>query len=165
MKLSEGLVVVGGARARRNELLFSQNFACSDCGISIEELTPRMFSFNNPYGACPECLGLGIKMEVDPELVVPDREKYLADGAIAPWSNYTGFYYYQMLDNLAEHYGFSTRVPVKDLAPEHLQVVLYGSGKEKIRYRFVNTSGEQSTYSGSGKGDQQPEPALSRKPF
>jgi excinuclease ABC subunit A len=136
----------------KHELLFSQNFACSDCGISIEELTPRMFSFNNPYGACPECLGLGIKMEVDPELVVPDREKYLADGAIAPWSNYTGFYYYQMLDNLAEHYGFSTRVPVKDLAPEHLQVVLYGSGKEKIRYRFQNTSGEQSTYSGVWEG-------------
>ena len=136
----------------KHELLFSQNFACSDCGISIEELTPRMFSFNNPYGACPECLGLGIKMEVDRELVVPYQEKSLADGAIAPWANYSGFYYYQMLDNLAEHYGFSTRVPVRELAPEHLRVVLYGSGKEKIRYRFQNTSGEQSAYTGVWEG-------------
>ena len=166
LKLSEGLVVVEvvgglslpspegreGQSPPSKELMFSQNFACSECGISLEEITPRMFSFNNPYGACSECGGLGVKMEVDPELVIPDKSKSITEGAIAPWSNYAGFYYYQFLEGLAEHYGFSTGVPIKDLAPEHLQLVLYGSGKEKIKFRYQNSTGDQSAYTGVWEG-------------
>lgn len=115
------------------EIVFSQNFACVECGISITEISPRLFSFNTPYGACPECTGLGFKREIDPDLVIPDRRLSIAQGAVDGWPK--GGYYYQFLAGIAGHYGFSVDTPVEELAPEHLDVILYGTrGK---RFPFV----------------------------
>mgnify|MGYP000932862388 FL=1 len=114
------------------EITFSQNFACVDCGISITEITPRLFSFNSPYGACPACTGLGIKKEIDPDLVIPDRRRSIAGGAIGGMNK--GGYYYQFLEGLAGYYGFSLDTPVAELAPEHLDVILYGTGGKKFHF-------------------------------
>ena len=122
--------VMGG-----EELVFSQNFACPECGISMEEISPRMFSFNNPYGACPECSGLGTKMEIDPDLVIPDRSRSIAEGAIVPWSS-NASWYFQSLENLGRAYGFSVHTPVELLTAEQLRLILYGTGETKINYRF-----------------------------
>jgi excinuclease ABC subunit A len=119
------------------ELLFSQNLSCPDCNISLEELSPRMFSFNSPYGACPTCSGLGINMEVDPDLVIPDWEKSVAEGAVAPWSATPGGYYFQMLSAVMNHYGYSVDTPIKDLPDEIVDVLLYGS-KEDIEFNYVS---------------------------
>ncbi len=132
-------------------LVFSQNFACVDCGFSFAELTPRMFSFNSPYGACPECDGLGAKMEIDPDLVIPDKELSLAQGAIAVWRN-TNNYFMQFLEALADHYGFDMNTPVNKLKPEHLKIILYGSGTEKIRFRYVNIFQQVRVYNTTFEG-------------
>lgn len=118
------------------EMVFSQNFACTECGLSMEEISPRMFSFNNPYGACPECSGLGFKMEIDPDLVIPDRSKSIAEGAIVPWSS-TDSWYFQALANVGDAYGFSVHTPISELTDEQLKVILYGTGDRKINYRFA----------------------------
>lgn len=134
---ADGIVIIhvlGG-----EEMVFSQNFACIECGISLEELTPRMFSFNSPYGACPKCSGLGINMEIDPDLVIPDKRKAILDGAIAPWGNGNG-YYMQVLQQVAEHYGFSLDVPVNELKPEFIEIILYGS-KDKIKLKYESRDG------------------------
>ncbi len=131
LKQGGGLAVA--AVVDGEEIVFSENFACVDCGISISEISPRLFSFNSPYGACPECTGLGFKKEIDPDFVIPDRRKSISSGAIVGWSK--GGYYYQFLEGLAEHYGFSLDTPVDELAPEHLDVILYGTGNE--RFHFV----------------------------
>jgi len=117
------------------EMVFSQNFACTECGISLDEITPRMFSFNNPYGACPECSGLGTKLEIDPGLVIPDRTKSIADGAIAPWPS-AGSWYFQALENVGREYGFSVYEPIEKLKPEQVDVILYGSGGRRISFRY-----------------------------
>ncbi|HHU85958.1 MAG: excinuclease ABC subunit UvrA [Pelotomaculaceae bacterium] len=124
------------AALEKEEITFSENFACVDCGISISEISPRLFSFNSPYGACPECTGLGIKREIDPDLVIPDRRKSIAAGAIQCIS--TGGYYYQLLEGIAAHYGFSLDTPVEDLAPEHLAVVLYGTRGKRFPFVLQN---------------------------
>ena len=126
------------------ELVFSQNLACPDCGFSLEELSPRLFSFNSPYGACSYCTGLGFRLEVDPELVIPDRSKSLAEGAIAPWSRSYN-YYPQLLGAVAKKYGFSTEVPLSQLSDEALQIVLYGS-KEPVRVHYVNMHGQKRIF-------------------
>ncbi len=146
LKLGEGtltLIVNDG-----KEIPFSEKFACLDCGTGISELTPRMFSFNNPFGACPECGGLGQKLEIDPDLVVPDKDKSLDGGAIAPWSSNTAFYYQSMLKAVGKHYGFRTDVPFKNIKKEHKDIVLYGSGEEKIKFNFTSS---QATHSYTGK--------------
>ena len=142
LKLSGGLVVVdviGG-----QELLFSQNYACPDCGISIEELTPRMFSFNSPYGACTACHGLGTFMEIDPDLIIPNRNLSLSEGAISVlgWNSgnedsIAGMY----MKALSEHYGFSLNTPVEDLPEEAVNAILYGTGGEKIRVKYSRNYG------------------------
>ena len=132
---AEGLVIVDVIGEQ--ELLFSQNLSCPDCNISLEELSPRMFSFNSPYGACPTCSGLGINMEVDPDLVIPDWEKSVAEGAVAPWSATPGGYYFQMLSAVMNHYGYSVDTPIKDLPDEIVDVLLYGS-KEVIEFNYVS---------------------------
>ena len=132
---AEGLVIVDVIGEQ--ELLFSQNLSCPDCNISLEELSPRMFSFNSPYGACPTCSGLGINMEVDPDLVIPDWEKSVAEGAVAPWSATPGGYYFQMLSAVMNHYGHSVDTPIKDLPDEIVDVLLYGS-KEDIEFNYVS---------------------------
>ena len=121
LRLGEGLVrveVVGG-----ESLLFSEWHACAECDISIPEMTPRMFSFNNPYGACPDCSGLGTRMYFDPEQVVPNRQLSLREGAIAPWSTRTGYYYLQVLEALADFYEFDIRTPFAEL-PGRVQEIL-----------------------------------------
>lgn len=138
---AEGLVIVDVIG--QEELLFSQNLACADCNISLEELSPRMFSFNSPYGACPTCNGLGFNMEVDPELVIPDKDKSIAEGAVVPWSNAPNSYYFQMLSAVLNHYGYSVETPVKDLPQEIVDIILYGSD-ETIEYDYVSRFGKRT---------------------
>jgi excinuclease ABC subunit A len=116
--------------------LFSEQHACADCGISYPEITPRMFSFNNPYGACPDCSGLGTRMYFDPEEVVPNPALSLREGAIVPWETRTGFYYHQLLEALADHYGFDIRTPFDQLPERLRQILLYGSGEESVRFFY-----------------------------
>lgn len=138
---AEGLVIVDVIG--QEELLFSQNLACADCNISLEELSPRMFSFNSPYGACPTCSGLGFNMEVDPELVIPDKDKSIAEGAVVPWSNAPNSYYFQMLSAVLNHYGYSVETPIKDLPQEIVDIILYGSD-ETIEYDYVSRFGKRT---------------------
>ncbi|MGZ6275081.1 MAG: excinuclease ABC subunit UvrA, partial [Syntrophales bacterium] len=126
--LSDGLVRVDVAGG--DEILFSEKYACPECGISMPELAPRNFSFNSPYGACADCDGLGTRMYFDENLVVPDRELSVREGAIAPWSGRSSVYHYQMLDALSQHYGFDLNSPFNQLPKEIQTVLLYGSGKE-----------------------------------
>ncbi|MFJ7728330.1 excinuclease ABC subunit UvrA [Neobacillus sp. NPDC097160] len=140
LKLGEGKVIVDVIG--EEELLFSENHACPLCGFSIGELEPRMFSFNSPFGACPECDGLGSKLEVDVDLVIPNKDLTLKQHAIAPWEPTSSQYYPQLLEAVCNHFGVDMTIPVKDI-PEHLlEKVLYGSGREKIYFRYENDFGQ-----------------------
>ncbi|MGI5838076.1 MAG: excinuclease ABC subunit UvrA [bacterium] len=150
LSLTDGLLLIDVIDGE--EILLSQNFACVDCGLSIEEFTPRMFSFNSPYGACPTCKGLGINMEIDPGLVIPDRRKTLEDGAVVPWSRGASTYYPQLLEAVCLHYGISTTTPVDELSEEALDIILYGSGSEKIRFRYENPFGRVRVYQTAFEG-------------
>jgi excinuclease ABC subunit A len=132
-------------RAARDEatLVFSAKYACAVCGLSFEELEPRMFSFNSPQGACPACTGLGQKMEVDPDLVI-DPEASLANGAVLPWNSSTAHIYKSMLITVSKHFGFSMDIPWKKLKAEHRKIVLYGSGETRLPFNF---RGPESSYS------------------
>ena len=137
--LSGGLLsvdVIGG-----EELKFSQNYACPEHGISIEELTPRMFSFNNPFGACPTCTGLGMQFTMDPDLVIPDRTLSINQGAIkaSGWSAKDGSIADMYFKGMAEHYGFSLNTPIQDLPEDIVQMILYGNKKERFK---ITRSGE-----------------------
>jgi excinuclease ABC subunit A len=142
--LSDGLVRVDVAGG--DEILFSEKYACPECGISMPELAPRNFSFNSPYGACSDCDGLGTRMYFDENLVVPDRELSVREGAIAPWSGRSSVYHYQMLDALAQHYGFDLNSPFNQLPKEIQTVLLSGSGKEMIRF-YLDREGRRFFYS------------------
>ncbi|MGE5598898.1 MAG: excinuclease ABC subunit UvrA, partial [Bacteroidota bacterium] len=147
LKLGKGLVLVDVIDGE--PVLYSENFACPECGVSIEELTPRMFSFNNPYGACPACSGLGSKMEVDPETVI-DPAKPIALGGILAWGNsvWNGDdegYIKQMLGAVVEKIGFSLVAPLKDATPEQLRAILYGLPGETIRFSYTNFQGRART--------------------
>jgi excinuclease ABC subunit A len=131
LKLGAGMVRV--AIVEGEEFLFSEKFACVYDGISLGEIEPRTFSFNSPHGACPACTGLGVKQEIDTELVIPNKELSLADGAIRPWQFHT--WYFDQVESLARRHGFSLQTPVKDLANEQLNLILYGEGGESHRYR------------------------------
>jgi excinuclease ABC subunit A len=140
LKLGEGKVIVDVMG--EEELLFSEHHACPHCGFSIGELEPRMFSFNSPFGACPECDGLGSKLEVDVDLVIPNKDLTLKQHAIAPWEPTSSQYYPQLLEAVCNHFGVDMNIPVKDI-PEHLfEKVLYGSGREKIYFRYENDFGQ-----------------------
>jgi excinuclease ABC subunit A len=134
LKLSQGFlrVLVSGGE----EVLFSERFSCDRCEISLPELTPQLFSFNNPQGACPTCDGLGTKMYFDPDLVVPNTGLNLREGAIVPWENRSSVYFQQMLEALINHYHFDLYTPFKELPPKVREVLLFGSGKESIRFYF-----------------------------
>jgi len=123
------------------EMIFSQSLACPDCGISIPELEPRFFSFNSPYGACPACNGLGINMEIDPEMVIPDKRKSILDGAVVPWSATPDGYYMQLLQAVANHFGFSVETPIDSLPPEVVNIILYGAADEKIPFCYQSPYG------------------------
>jgi len=132
LKLSEGLVrVVDGAG---NGTICSERFACPDCGVSLPEVAPRMFSFNSPHGACPECDGLGSTIYFDPDLVVPDPGKTIRQGAVDPWSRRTQIFYRQTLSSLAAHYRFSLDVPFGKLPERIRRLVLFGSSGEPVRF-------------------------------
>jgi len=138
--LSEGLALVDVTGNKT--ILFSENMSCPDCGISLEELQPRMFSFNSPFGACKECSGLGTKMTVDPDLVVPDKTKSIRQGAVVPWGFEEDVWAASFFRSLARHYGFDLDTPIKDLAPGVLRVILYGSGDEQIRFNYSGRNGK-----------------------
>ena len=125
----------------REELIFSANFACPHCGYSMQELEPRLFSFNNPAGACQTCDGLGIEQFFDSNRIIANNELSLAGGAIRGWDK-RNFYYFQMLQALAEHYKFTIDKPFKDLSDEARKVVLYGSGKQEIEFKYMNDRGD-----------------------
>lgn len=149
LKLGSGMVmvdVVGG-----EELLFSEHHACPHCGISYPELSPRMFSFNSPYGACSTCSGLGTKMEIDPDLVVPDPNVSIAHGAIVSWGDPIGNWYYHKLKSLAEHYKFSLYVPFGKLDPQVKKAVLHGTGRKELRFKWENNEGK-GEYHGTFEG-------------
>jgi len=131
LKLGAGVVLVSIIDGE--ELLFSEHFACVHCGISLGEIAPRTFSFNSPHGACPACTGLGVKLEIDPEFVIPNKELSIAQGAIHPgwWSSW----HTNELEILARRYSFSLHTPVKELSKRHLKLILYGEGGELIKYR------------------------------
>ena len=135
LSLSDGIVFADDADSGETTV-FSARFACPVSGFTIDEVEPRLFSFNNPYGACPACDGLGVTLFVDPGLVVPDGEKTLAEGAIAPWSKSSSPYYAQTLDSLARHFKVSVRTSWDELPEKLRDVVLYGSGKTPIAMRY-----------------------------
>jgi excinuclease ABC subunit A len=139
LNLADGKVIVD--IIGQEELLFSAKLACPECGFSIDELSPRMFSFNSPFGACPECDGLGVKMIVDPDLIVTNPQLTIEDGAFEAWAGSTSNYYPQFLRAVCEHYGIPTNVPVAELTPEQMKKLLYGTGGEKIRFRYENDFG------------------------
>ncbi|KIP21308.1 Excinuclease ABC subunit A [Anoxybacillus ayderensis] len=145
LKLAEGKVLVDVIG--QEELLFSEHHACPHCGFSIGELEPRLFSFNSPYGACPSCDGLGAKLEVDLDLVIPNKELTLREHALAPWEPQSSQYYPQLLETVCRHYGIDMDVPVKQLPKEQLDLLLYGSNGEKIYFRYENDFGHvRETY-------------------
>ncbi len=124
------------------QLMFSQNFACEDCGISLPEITPRMFSFNSPFGACPVCSGLGSQMEMDFELVLPDKAKSLAEGAIAPMSTNVKGYYMRQMDALVQKYGCTLDTPWQEMPAKLQQKLLYGTGEEILEFGYENMFGQ-----------------------
>ncbi len=142
--LAGGLVIINIVGEDR-DVSFSQNYACEDCGISIEELTPRMFSFNNPFGACPTCTGLGVQLKVDPELIIPNRDLSILDGAITAsgWSNIKGDSISRMyFEALSKKYKFKLTTPVKELPREVLDVILYGTKGEKLKLTYDRANGQ-----------------------
>ena len=142
LQLAEGVArVCDMDNADTEELIFSARFACPHCGYSISELEPRMFSFNNPAGACPECDGLGVTQFFDPDLLIGDPELSLAEGAIRGWDR-KNIYYFHMLSSLSRHYGFDVDVPYKKLSKKHQKAILQGSGTERIDFTYVNERGD-----------------------
>ena len=144
LKLGEGVAyvqIVGGEL-----LMFSENFACVDCGISLPEITPRMFSFNNPYGACPVCTGLGSHMEFDEELVVPDASLSVGGGVFAPLSKNLHSYAMCVMKAILENRGYSLETPWQELDKKTKQALLYGSGEERFHFRYTNMFGEDKEY-------------------
>ena len=137
-EFADGLInVLFSDDGRDYEKKYSEHFACVDCGINFEELTPRMFSFNAPQGACPECNGIGVKMEIDPDLIIPNKNLTLNEGAVTPWakSNKKENYYHQMLEAVSKHFNFSMDTPFNELTNEQQDIILYGCD-DKIPFSF-----------------------------
>ncbi|WP_136524045.1 excinuclease ABC subunit UvrA [Geomonas ferrireducens] len=154
---AEGIVKVAlsedesrGVKAETH--LFSESAACIECGISYPEMTPRMFSFNNPYGACPDCTGLGTRMYLDAELVIPEPELSLADGAIAPWEKRFSGWYQQTLAALAKAYGFDMHAPFKSLSKKAKDVILNGSQGEQVEFWWIDETGKKHNYKKAFEG-------------
>ena len=138
LKLSEGTAAIDLTDDAAEDILFSQHFACTFCGLSFDELAPRNFSFNSPYGACERCDGLGTHLEVDPELVIPNPDLSIKEGAIGPWSGRSTEYFDRLLDSAAKTLKFKTDVPFKKLSKKARDIVLYGSEDEEIHVRYRN---------------------------
>ncbi|RNC28849.1 MAG: UvrABC system protein A [Candidatus Dichloromethanomonas elyunquensis] len=149
LKLGEGTVLVDVME--HEEVLFSENFACPDCGIAIEELSPRLFSFNSPFGACPACTGLGANLEADIGLIIPDRSKSINEGAVVPWARSSSAYYPALLQGLSEKLGFSLDTPVRDLTQEQWQALVCGS-EIPIKFNYYNIFDEYKTWKAPFEG-------------
>ena len=160
LRLAEGVAEVqivpregaGGPPADDEVLHFSQHLACPDCGLSFDELAPRNFSFNSPYGACAHCAGLGTRYEVDPELVVPNPDLSIDDGAVAPWASGRNEYFGRVLVALAETMGFSTRTPWRKLKKAEQKALLYGTGAKRIHVQYRNRYGRTRSYDTAYEG-------------
>ncbi|MCC6382074.1 MAG: excinuclease ABC subunit UvrA [Dehalococcoidia bacterium] len=160
LKVGQGTMIVapatavGGPVVGAEERVFSEHFACPYDGTSIGEIEPRTFSFNSPHGACPKCTGLGLEMQVDPQLVIPDRSKSIRQGAIEPWAKTQSVagWYLRMLEAAAEHLGFSPDQPVSALSPMQLEAVLYGTGDRLLPLRFTNQYGRTQVYDSRFEG-------------
>ena len=139
LEKTDGLLIVDVIGDK--ELVFSEKLACPNCNISFEELAPRIFSFNSPYGACETCSGLGAHFEMDPDLLIPDRKKSLKSGAIYPWAKTGNQYYQEILSSVADHYGIDMDMPFEELSEKHQNIILYGSGRESIKLRFKEFGG------------------------
>ncbi|HXX91076.1 MAG TPA: excinuclease ABC subunit UvrA [Acidimicrobiales bacterium] len=148
LRLTDGVAEIGviGEDGDEELITFSEHLACTFCGISFEEAAPRNFSFNSPYGACPECDGLGTQFEVDPDLVVPDPKRSLAEGAIAPWVGGRSRWWDRMVEAVADEYGFGLDVPWEKLRKSDRKVVLYGAGQRQVTVRYRNRYGRQRTF-------------------
>ena len=159
LRLTQGTlaVLVQKPGAKEQEQHFSERFACLHCGLSFDELAPRMFSFNSPYGACPECTGLGVKIEIDPRLVIPDRNKSFNEGAVAPWSKGLAWgmnsFYTQQIEALLKEEGYDLDTPVKKIPKDLLDVILYGFDEgEKRAFTFRTRSGKKWKYESNYRG-------------
>ncbi|MCB1731744.1 MAG: excinuclease ABC subunit UvrA, partial [Halieaceae bacterium] len=141
LALTDGLATISYMDGDGEDISFSARFACPECGHSIDELEPRLFSFNNPAGACSGCDGLGMKQYFDPERIVLHPEASLAEGAIRGWDR-RNVYYFHMLNSLAEHFGFDIDTPFEALAKKHQQAILHGSGKQEVAFAYVNDRGD-----------------------
>ena len=139
LRLADGYVIIDTMDG--NELLFSEHYSCPVCGFTVPELEPRLFSFNAPFGSCPTCDGLGNKLEVDLDLVVPDRSKTLREGALAPWNPISSNYYPAMLEQAMEAFGVDMDTSFEDLSEEEQNLVLYGSGEREFHFHYVNDFG------------------------
>ncbi len=160
LKMGNGTVIIstvtGGDAATGEDRLYSENFACPVDGISLPDIEPRTFSFNTPHGACPACQGLGIKLEIDPDLVIPNRDLSMEAGALAAmeWRNSmeAGGYYWQMLEATAQHYRIPLDKPVNELSDEHLNIVLYGTNGEKVKVHYENREGRKGVWEAAFEG-------------
>ncbi len=156
LKLAEGVaeveIVAPDEVAEPEILTFSEHLACTHCGLSFEELAPRNFSFNSPYGACEECDGLGTRFQVDPELVISDDDLSIDEGAIKPWSGFRGEYFKRVLIAVGEEYGFSTATPWKKLKASAKKTILYGAAGKQVTVKYKNRYGRQRSYSTKYEG-------------
>lgn len=154
LRFTEGLVLVDVLDGE--EIMFSTKLACPEHQIGMDELAPRMFSFNNPYGACPVCKGIGHMKEVDPELVIPNPGLSIREGGVAPWVTSTGqsedSYYFRMLEELARNHNVTLETPIKDLPEEFVNTMLYGTGNKKVSFTFESKFGGERTYSSTFEG-------------
>ncbi|TOD37358.1 excinuclease ABC subunit UvrA [Vibrio parahaemolyticus] len=141
LELSGGIAVIAPMDGDGEEIIFSENFACPQCGYSMQELEPRLFSFNNPAGACGTCDGLGVQQYFDPSRVIQDDSLSLAQGAIRGWDQ-KNYYYFQMLTSLADHYGFDLHAPFNSLPKKTQDVILKGSGRTEIEFKYINDRGD-----------------------
>ena len=141
LRLADGYIIIDTMDG--NELLFSEHYSCPVCGFTVPELEPRLFSFNAPFGSCPTCDGLGNKLEVDLDLVIPDRSKTLREGALAPWNPISSNYYPAMLEQAMEAFGVDMDTPFEDLSEEEQNLVLYGSGEREFHFHYVNDFGSE----------------------
>ncbi len=142
LRIADGIAIAASMDSDQ-QIVFSEKYACSECGYSITELEPRIFSFNNPKGACPACDGLGVRQHFDPQLVIHNPEISLAGGAIRGWDRRNA-YYYQIICSLAEHYGFDPEIPFSQIPKKIQGIILYGSGSEKISFKYASSSGKIS---------------------
>jgi len=141
LRLADGIAVAASMDSDK-KIIFSERYACPECGYSITELEPRIFSFNNPKGACPGCDGLGVRQDFDPALVVHNADISLSGGAIRGWDRRNA-YYYQIICSLADHYGFDTEAPFSEIPKETQAVILYGSGSKKINFQYMSGAGKK----------------------